>query len=64
MKLSSALSSNQPSLEVNLNNKQDKSAVGQPNGVASLDSNGKLLMTQLPPFIPGAISHSKAFFFS
>lgn len=64
MKLSNAFTTNQISLEANLNSKQDKSAVGTPNGVATLDDKGKIPVDQLPLSIPGAISHSKSFFFS
>jgi predicted nucleic acid-binding Zn-ribbon protein len=41
-----------------LNSKIDKSVIGQPLGVASLDNNAKLLITEFPDVIVGALNYS------
>jgi len=55
--LNTAISNLDAEIDILLNLKVDKSSVGVPNGVASLDSGGKIPLSQIPDSIIGQVQY-------
>jgi len=55
--INTAISNLDAEIDILLNLKVDKSSVGVPNGVASLDSGGKIPLSQIPDSIIGQVQY-------
>jgi hypothetical protein len=55
--VNTAISNLDAEIDILLNLKVDKTSVGQPNGVASLDSGGKVPLSQIPDSIIGQVQY-------
>ena len=55
--LNTAISNLEEDIEILLDLKVDKSSVGEPNGVASLDATGKIPLSEIPDSIIGQVEY-------